>query len=156
MLYYKKIEGDEEMKRILSAVLAVCMALCLLGCTREKDTRVKVYTVEEKFNSATVNQWKTLYLLDEDTYTLTVYALDSQDGKTVTADFYMTGKYTTNENGTITLQSGYGYAEMMNGDIPVEMQVAPDANGGLSNLYYSMIGQFDTFILNDDGTWTGA
>lgn len=141
------------MKRILVILL---MALFLFGCAQQQAQTVSVYTVEEKFNSATVNQWKTLYLLDEDTYTLTVYALDSQDGKTVTADFYMTGKYIQNEDGTVTLQAGYGYAKMMNGDIPVEMQVTPDANGQLSNLYYSMIGQFDTFILNDDGTWTGA
>lgn len=141
------------MKRILAILL---MALFLFGCAQQQEQTVSVYTVEEKFNSATVNQWKTLYLLDEDTYTLTVYALDSQDGKTVTADFYMTGKYIQNEDGTVTLQAGYGYAKMMNGDIPVEMQVTPDANGQLSNLYYSMIGQFDTFILNDDGTWTGA
>lgn len=144
------------MKRILAAMLAVLTLLCLCGCTREQAQTVAVYTKEEKFNSETVNHWKRLYLLNEDTYTLTVYALDSRDGETVTADFYMTGKYTKNEDGTVTLQAGYGYAKMMNGDIPVEMQVTPDANGQLSNLYYSMIGQFDTFILNDDGTWTGA
>ena len=141
------------MKRILAILL---VTLCMVGCAQEQEPTVSVYTVEEKFNSATVNQWNTLYLLDEDNYTLTVYALDSRDGETVTADFYMAGKYTKNEDGTVTLQPGYGYAKMMNGDIPVEMQVFPDANGQLSSLYYSMIGQFDTFILNDDGTWTGA
>ena len=144
------------MKRILAAMLAVLTLLCLFGCAREQAQTVAVYTKEEKFNSETVNHWKTLYLLNEDTYTLTVYALDSRDGETVTADFYMTGKYTKNQDGSVTLQAGHGYAKMMNGDIPVEMPVTPDANGQLSNLYYSMIGQFDTLILNDDGTWTGA
>ncbi len=144
------------MKRIFACLLIVVAVLGLYGCAQQNENVVRAYTVEEKFNSDTVNQWKTLYLLDEDTYTLTVYALDSQDGKTVTADFYMTGEYTKNANGSVTLQAGYGYAKMMNGDIPVEMQVQPDANGGLSSLYYSMIGQFDTFILNNDGTWTGA
>lgn len=144
------------MKGIFAILLVMLMVPCLFGCAQKQAQTVSVYTTQEKFNSATVNQWKTLYLLDEDNYTLTVYALDSQDGETVTADFYMAGKYTKNEDGTVTLQAGYGYAKMMNGDIPVEMQVAPDANGGLSSLYYSMIGQFDTFILNEDGTWTGA
>lgn len=144
------------MKRMLTWLLVMIAAFSLCGCARQDEKTVGVYTVEEKFNSATVNQWKTLYLLDEDTYTLTVYALDSQDGETVTADFYMTGKYIGNDNGSVTLQAGYGYAKMMNGDIPMEMQVMPDANGQLSSLYYSMIGQFDTFILNEDGTWTGA
>lgn len=144
------------MKRFFVCLLIVMAVLGMCGCAQKNEAAVSVYTVEEKFNSTTVNQWKTLYLLDEDTYTLTVYALDSQDGKTVTADFYMTGTYTKNADGSVTLQAGHGYAKMMNGDIPVEMQVQPDANGQLSSLYYSMIGQFDTFILNDDGTWTGA
>lgn len=146
------------MKRILVSLTVLLAALQLFGCAQpqEQPPAVGVYTTEVKFNSATVNQWKTLYLLDEDTYTLTVYALDSRDGETVTADFYMTGTYLKNADGTVTLQAGYGFAKMMNGDIPVEMQVTPDANGQLSKLYYSMVGQFDTFILNEDGTWTGA
>ena len=143
------------MKRSLAILLLVLVTLCSFGCTAE-EKQVRVYTVEEKFNSTIVNHWKTLYLLDENTYTLTVYALDSQDNETVTADFYMTGEYTKNENGTVTLQTGYGYAKMKNGDICVEMPVQPDANGQLSSLYYSMIGQFDTFVLKSDGTWTGA
>lgn len=144
------------MKRVFVCLLIVVAVLGMCGCAQRNENAVCVYTVEEKFNSATVNQWKTLYLLDGETYTVTVYALDSQDGETVTADFYMTGKYIKNQDGSVTLQAGYGYAKMMDGDIPVEMQVRPDANGDMSSLYYSMIGQFDTFILNDDGTWTGV
>lgn len=145
------------MKKILSLLMAVLVALCMLSaCGNTREQQVSVYTVEEKFNSATVNRWKTLYLLDEDNYTLTVYALDSQDAATVTADFYMSGKYITNEDGSVTLQAGYGFARVRNGDIPVEIPVQPDANGNLSSMYYSVIGQFDTFILNKDGTWTGA
>lgn len=145
------------MKKIVLLLLVFLMVvLCLVGCGTQKENGVAVYTVEEKFNSNTVNQWKTLYLLDEDTYTLTVYALDSQDAATVTADFYMSGNYITNEDGSITLQPGYGFARVLNGDIPVEMAIEPDANGNLSSMYYSVMGKFDTFILNQDGTWTGA
>lgn len=145
------------MKKMISLVLVfLVMMLCLAGCAEQKESGVAVYRVEEKFNSPTVNQWKTLYILDEDTYTLTVYALDSRDPTIVTADFYMSGSYITNEDGSITLQPGYGYAKVLNGDIPVEIPVEPDANGNLSSMYYSVIGQFDTFILNKDGTWTGA
>lgn len=145
------------MKKVVLLFFVLLMAaLCLAGCGTKGESGVAVYTVEEKFNSDTVNQWKTLYLLDGDTYTLTVYALDSQDASTVTADFYMSGSYITNEDGTITLQPGYGYAKVLNGDIPVEMVIEPDANGNLSSMYYSVMGQFDTFILNKDGTWTGA
>ena len=144
------------MKRIYAILLAILTVLFLFGCSAQTENGVQVYTLEEQVYSATVNQWKTLYLLDEDNYAWTVYALDPLDGKTVTTDLYMTGKYTKNENGTVTLQPGYGYAEMRHGDIPVQMQVQPDANGQMSHLYVDMIGEFDTFILNDDGTWTGA
>lgn len=141
------------MKRLYSVLLAVLVALFLFGCSAKAENGVQVYTVEETVNSATVNQWKTLYLLDEDNYVLTAYALD---GETVTTDFYMAGKYIRNENGTVTLKPGHGYAEMLHGEIPVQMQVQPDANGQMSSLYRDVIGEFDTFILNKDGTWTGA
>ena len=144
------------MKRIYTILLTILAVLFLFGCSAEDENGVQVYTVEEAVNSATVNQWKTLYLLDEDNYVLTVCALDPLDSKTVTTDFYMAGKYTKNENGTVTLQPGHGYAEMLHGEIPVQMQVQPDANGKMSILYLDAVGEFDTFILNKDGTWTGA
>ena len=144
------------MKRIYTILLTILAVLFLFGCSAQTENSVQVYTLEEKVSSTTVNQWKTLYLLDEDNYVLTVYALDPLDPETVTTDLYMAGKYTKNENGTVTLQPGYGYAETRHGDIPVNMPVQPDANGQMSRLYLDMIGEFDTFILNKDGTWTGA
>ena len=144
------------MKRIYTILLTILAVLFLFGCSAKTENGVQVYTVEEAVDSATVNQWKTLYLLDEDNYALTVYKLDPLDASIVTTDLYMTGKYTKNENGTVTLHPGYGYAEMLHGDIPVQMQIQPDANGQMSHLYVDMIGEFDTFILNKDGTWTGA
>ena len=141
------------MKRIYTLLIAILAVLCLFGCSAQQENSVQIYTVEECVHSATVNQWKTLYLLDEDTYTLTVYALD---GATVTTDFYMTGKYTKNPDGTITIQPGHGYMDMLHGDIPVKRQVQPDANGQMSLVYWELMGDCDTFILNKDGTWTGA
>ena len=144
------------MKRYYSIFLVIIAVFFLFGCSANTDNIVQVYTIEEKVNSATVNQWKTLYLLDEDNYTFTVYALDPVDGTTVTTDFFMAGKYTKNEDGTVTIHAGHGYAEMRHGDIPVQMLVQPDANGNMYNLYWELVGEFDTFILNKNGTWTGA
>ena len=144
------------MKRLYSILLAILAVLFLFGCSAKAENGVQVYTMEEKVDSATVNRWKTLYLLDGDNYALTVYALDPLDGSTVTVDFYMAGKYTKNKTGTVTLHAGYGHAEMRHGDIPVQLPIQPDANGQMSALYRDMIGESDTFILNKDGTWTGA
>lgn len=144
------------MKKWTAWILAFLVAVSLCACAEQASGEVRTYTVEAKFNSDTVNQWKTLYLLDDEQYVLTVYALDSQDSTRVTADFYMTGKYVTNENGTVTLQPGYGHADVMNGDTPIAMAITPDVNGQMSSIYYTVVGEFDTFILNRDGTWTGA
>lgn len=144
------------MKRSLALLLVAILAVSVLtACGGQQETAVKVYTVEEKFNSDTVNQWKSLYLLDEDNYVLTVNALDSADTSRVTADFYMAGKYVTNEDGTVTILPGYGYAKVLNGDEPMEFPVGPDENGTMGNLYLTMIGQFTTFELNNNGTWEG-
>lgn len=146
------------MKRSILLILVIAMMIFgLSACAQKQEADgVRTYTVEGKFNSDTVNQWKTLYLLDEDHYLITVYALDSQDAERVTADFYMAGKYITNPDGSVTLQPGYGYADLINGETPVSLEICPDVNGQMSSIYYSVIGQFDTFILNRDGTWTGA
>ena len=144
------------MKKWTAWILAVLVAVSLCACGQQADGEVRTYTVESKFNSDTVNQWKTLYLLDAQRYIITVYALDSQDSSRVTADFYMAGKYVTNEDGTFTIQPGYGHADALNGDTPISMAIAPDVNGQMSSMYYSVVGEFDTFILNRDGTWTGA
>lgn len=144
------------MKKHIAFALAILMAVCLVGCTGAETAGPAVYTVEEKVNAAVVNQWKKLFLLDDSNYVVTVLSVDPRDGETVTVDFYMAGKYLKNPDGTVTLQAGYGYAKMLHGDIPVEMAVQPDANGELSHVYYNLVGQFDTFVLNRDGTWTGA
>lgn len=144
------------MKKWTAWILAILVAVSLCACSEQQNGAVRTYTVESKFNSETVNQWKTLYLLNEDQYVITVYALDSQDSSRVTADFYMTGKYITNEDGSVTLQPGYGHADVLNGDTPISMTITPDVNGRMHSMYYSVVGEFDTFILNQDGTWTGV
>lgn len=144
------------MKRMFLFLLVMLLTLCAFtACNGETSQEFKVYTNEEKFNSDTVNLWKRLYLLDEDNYVITVDAVDSQDATAVTADFYMAGKYTVNDDGTVTIQPGYGYAYAMNGDTPVKIAVAPDENGMMANMYLTMIGQFTTFALKSDGTWEG-
>ena len=82
-----------KLRKLLLAV-AMLFGLAACGGKEAEPQIVGKYVIEAKFNSETVNQWKTLYLLDEDTYTLTVYALDSKDPNKVTADFYMSGTYT--------------------------------------------------------------
>lgn len=142
------------MKKVFALVLAVVMAaLCLTACgsSSAKDNGVKVYTIEAKFNSETVNQWKKIYLVDEDNYLLTVYAVDSKDSSKVTADFYMGGKYTLQGN-TLTLEPGYGYVHALNGDTPIEMAVT---EGGA--MYAAMMGTTGyTYTLLDDGTFEVA
>lgn len=136
-------------KRLVCLVLAMVAVLGLTACGGSKnDSGVKVYTVEAKFNSDTVNQWKNIYLVDEDTYILTVYALDSKDNTKVTADFYMAGNYTL-EGDVLNINLGYGYCKAMNGDTPIEMPVSPE-NGAM---YYAMIGGQGTSFTLSDGTF---
>lgn len=144
------------MRKCIWFLLCVfAIILLLTACGGGQETAVKVYTVTEKFNSDTVNQWKTLYLLDEDNYVLTVDAVDSDDPSRETADFYMAGNYITNQDGTVTILPGYGYAKVLNGDVPMEFAIEPEENDTMGNMYLTMIGQFTTFKLNSDGTWEG-
>lgn len=141
------------MKKYVALLLVVVLAaLCLTACGgSSEESGVKVYSVEAKFNSETVNQWKSIYLLDEDNYCLTVYALDSKDSTKVTADFYMAGKYTLNGT-TLTLEPGYGYCYALNGDTPIEM---PISEGGA--MYSAMMGTTGyTYNLLQDGTFEAA
>lgn len=139
------------MKKVITMVLVVVMAvLALTGCSsnaKAADNGVKVYTVEAKFKSDEVNQWKKIYLVDDHNYLITVYALDSQDSSIVTADFYMAGTYTLDGN-TLTIDPGYGYCKAMNGDTPIEM---PVSEGG--GMYFAMIGASYTFTLLEDGSF---
>lgn len=144
------------MKKVITLVLVVVMAaLCMVGCAsnaaKAEDNGVKVYTVEAKFNSETVNQWKKIYLLDEDNYVITVKALDSKDSSIVTADFYMAGTYTLDGN-TLTINPGYGYCKAMNGDTPIEM---PISEGGA--MYNAMMGTTGyAYTLLEDGSFEVA
>ena len=150
------------MKKFLVLLLGVVMALfCFTSCDvlnsvlgGGEDNGVKVYTVEAKFgNSAEINQWKNIYLVDEDTYIITVNAVDSQDPDRVTADFYMSGSYTL-EGNTLTIAQGYGYVFAMNGDTPIQMPVTPSETG-VNGMYGAMMGTTGlTFTLNEDGTFT--
>jgi len=143
------------MKRTVCVLMVLISVLLFAACSTERPT-AKCYTVEEKFNTNTVNQWKTLCLVDEDNYVLTVDAVDSGDPDRVTADFYMAGKYRDNGDGTVTIMPGYGYAKVMNGEEPMEFVVAPDENGAMGNMYLTMVGQFTTFRLKSNGTWEGV
>lgn len=142
------------MKKMIALVLALMMCFALVACgggSEAVDNGVSVYTVEAKFNSETVNQWKKIYLIDEDNYLLTVYALDSKDSSKVTADFYMAGKYTL-EGTTLTLEPGYGYTYALNGDTPIEMAVS---EGGA--MYAAMMGTTGyTYTLLEDGSFEAA
>lgn len=122
----------------------------LFGLASCGGNGVEVYTIEAKFNSEEVNQWKTLYLVDEDNYILTVKALDSKDMTTVTADFYMAGTY-EREGDTVTLAPGYGYCKAMNGSMPIEM---PVAGGGA--MYAAMMGTTGYVYTLSGDTFTPA
>lgn len=138
------------MKKIIALILVVVIAaLCLTACGGGSDeSAVKVYSVATKFNSEVDNQWKNIYLVDEDNYIITVYALDSKDSTKVTADFYMAGKYTLDGN-TLTIEPGYGYCYALNGDTPIEMTVS---EGGA--MYSAMMGTTGyTFTLLEDGSF---
>lgn len=141
-------------KKLVVLAMAAMMVLSFAACGNgeaKDESGVKVYTVEAKFNSETVNQWKSFYLVDEDTYILTVDALDSKDATKTTADFVMKGSYKL--DGTkLTIELGYGSVYALNGDTPITMQITPETAGAM---YAAMMGtQGTTFILNEDGTWS--
>ena len=123
------------MKKFLQVFAVFALVLVgLFGLASCGGNDVEVYTIEAKFNSEEINQWKNLYLIDEDNYVLTVKALDSKDMTTVTADFYMAGTY-TREGDVVTLDPGYGFVKAMNGSTPIQM---PVVEGGA--MYAAMMG----------------
>lgn len=141
-------------KKLVSLVLVgmlVLATLSMAGCSnKESDgSSVEVYTTESMMNSDVINVWKSLYLLNEDTYLFTVYSVDSHDTSQVTADFFMKGNY-TREGETVTIDLGYGYVKALNGGTPVEMSVSPEG----SAMYYAMVGgQYTSFTLLEDGSF---
>lgn len=140
------------MKKIVAILLLVVMALCLAACGKD-ESGVKVYTVEAKSNSETINQWKKIVLLDEDTYILTVDAVDSRDATRVTANFVMKGSYTLADD-VVTLEPGYGSVYAMNGDTPITMQITPESAAAM---YGAMMGSTGwSWTLEKDGTFTAV
>ena len=143
----------ELVKRLLVLVAAIIMVFSLAACgTSSEEAGVKVYTMDGTFNSETVNRWRNLYLVDEETYILELEVLDSHDATKHTVEFVMRGYYTDNGDGTITLKPGYGNGYAMNGDQQLPC-IATDAEWNA--MFEAMFGVngATTFTLNDDGTY---
>ena len=141
------------MKRFLALAMALMMVFSFAACGGSKDeSGVKVYTMDGKFNSETVNQWRNLYLVDDTTYILELNVLNSQDATKHTVEFVMRGEYVTNEDGTITLQPGWGNGYAMNGEAMLPCNATPE---GWNQMFVAMFGVngLTTFTLNEDGTY---
>lgn len=144
-------------KRLFVFVVAVMMVLGLVACGggSSDTTGVKIYTMDGTFNSETINRWRNLYLVDEETYILELEVLNSQDATKHTVEFVMRGYYTDNGDGTITLQPGYGNGYAMNGDQKLPCIATEDE---WNDMFESMFGVngATTFTLNEDGTFLPA
>jgi len=141
------------MKRILALAMALMMVFSFAACGgSSNESGVKLYTMDGKFNSEEVNQWRNLYLVDEDTYILELDVLNSQDATKHTVEFVMRGEYVTNEDGTITLQPGWGNGYAMNGEAMLPCNATPE---GWNQMFVAMFGVngLTTFTLNEDGTY---
>ncbi len=155
---YVRLEGKtmKLAKRLVVLVAAVMMVFSLTACGGSSDeTSVKVYTMDGKFNSETVNQWRNLYLVDEDTYILELEVLNSQDATKHTVDFVMKGQYIDNGDGTITLQPGWGNGYAMNGEHQLPCTVTDEEWNAMFETMFGVNGA-TTFTLNDDGTYVPA
>lgn len=143
-------------KRLFVFVAAIMMIFGLVACgTSSSEADVKVYTMDGTFNSETVNQWRNLYLVDEDTYILELEVLNSQDVTKHTVEFVMRGQYTDNGDGTVTLQPGYGNGYAMDDDEKIPCIVTDDEWNGMFETMFGVNGA-TTFTLNDDGTYVPA
>lgn len=140
-------------KRLVVLAMAAMMLFSLAACGGGSgESGVKLYTMDGKFNSETVNQWRNLYLVDDDTYILELAVLNSQDTTKHTVEFVMRGEYVTNEDGTITLQPGWGNGYAMNGEQQLPCTATPDEWNGMFVAMFGVNG-ITTFTLNDDGTY---
>lgn len=147
-----------KMKKRLLALLAVLvMAASLVACggegsgdDKEAAAGVTVYTFDGTFNSETPNQFRNLYLVDEDTYVLEIEVLDSKDNTKHTVEFVMRGSY-TKDGDQVTLTPGYGNGYAMNGSQAVPATVTPD-NTGMLDVMFGTNGIY-TFKLLEDGTY---
>lgn len=135
----------------VAAMMLVSLAACG-GSSSKNDSGVAKYTMDGKFNSETVNQWRNLYLVDEDTYILELEVLDSRDATRHTVEFVMRGEYVKNEDGSITLQPGYGNGYAMNGEQQIPCTATPAEWNGMFTAMFGVNG-ITTFTLNEDGTY---
>lgn len=138
-------------KKVLIFVLSAMMLFSFAACGgKEEGFDVRGYTNGTKLKSETVNKWQSIYLLTEDTYVVTVKALDSKDPSIVTFDLVMKGNYTM-EGNVVTLEPGHGYVTAMNGSNPLEMAITPNSQAMFQT---GIGGNFTQFTLNEDGTFT--
>jgi len=145
-------------KRCVVLAVVGMMAFGLIACggnTNTKEAGVTVYTMDGKFNSETVNQWRNLYLVDEDTYILELEVLNSKDATQHTVEFVMRGTYVDNGDDTITLQPGFGNGYAMDGETKVPCTVSDDEWNGMFETMFGVNGA-TTFVLNEDGTYKPA
>lgn len=145
-------------RRCAVVIVAMMMVFGLVACggnTGTNDQEMKVYTMDGKFNSETVNQWRNLYLVDEDTYILELEVLNSKDATMHTVEFVMRGSYIDNGDDTITLQPGFGNGYAMDGEIKVPCTVSDDEWNGMFETMFGVNGA-TTFVLNEDGTYQPA
>ena len=132
-------------KALITCAIALTAGASLASCGMGGASNgVEQYVVEAKYGNADYNnQIQTLTLIDEDTYTYTCRATDSQDKERVTMDLYMSGSYTRTDN-IVVIAPGYGYCSALNGDTPINM---PIAEGGA--MYFAAVGaQSYTFELS--------
>ena len=137
----------KTIKKIAVILMLITLSFCFIGCGNNSDENtVKVYHMEGSFNSETTNMWRDLYIVDEDTYILTIQVLKSDGSGEPTVDYLEKGIYKTNADGTITLKDGVGGGYAMNEDKKIAwtegMDILMSVNG------------VRTFSLNEDGTWT--
>ena len=135
-------------KPIMTAAFVLATVAGLTACGGAAGP--EQYVVNGYYGQQEVSNLKrTLTLIDEDTYTLTVVALDSKDLVTRTMDLYMSGAYTRVEN-TVTIEPGYGNCKAMNGSTPIQMPITPDGQ-----TMYAMAMETQSYVFEvGDGTFT--
>lgn len=139
-------------KRLVVLAMAAMMVFGMVACGGSSDeSAVKVYTMDGKFNSEEVNQWRNLYLVDEDTYILELEVLNSKDTTKHTVEFVMRGNYTL-DGTTITLEPGYGNGYAMNGESQLPCTCTPAEPNAMFEAMFGVNGAM-SFTLNDDGTY---
>lgn len=145
-------------KRLLALLAVLVMVLGLVACGAAEEgsaddkeaAGIPVYTFDGTFNSETPNQFRNLYLVDDDTYILEIEVLNSQDASQHTVEFVMRGSY-TKDGDQVTLVPGYGNGYAMNGSQAVPATVTPE-NTGMLDVMLGTNGIY-TFKLLENGTY---